>query len=282
MITRYERFFMSNPPAWNILGTTFPSHLPLIYATSSPCAVSCLLQSSDTPETPLPIRAIACAKRKQSGRETVPDCRNETTSIIDSIIDRCAETSIIDQCGEAWATRTINFLRAAENVQSRPVFDVENPCIPSEPHIHMQRRGIKHAKDLRPQGFCRAHIDGSLILSMERTLYAALNQAWMLVLCGIGLMSIGAANNSIPDELGFYIIAAAIVFAVGNYVVHVSRLHAFSNGRPLRGLVSIVWTGMLVAVIVGALILELHYAVLYPYLERAKAVEILNSNMTIN
>lgn len=118
-------------------------------------------------------------------------------------------------------------------------------------------------------------VDGSLILSMERTVYASLNQAWMLVGCGVGFMSIGASNDSVPDHLGFLIILFALVFAVGSYLVHVLRLRAFARGDPLTGMVTVVWVGLLVAVIFITLLLELYYAVTYPYLTRAKAVELI-------
>lgn len=125
-------------------------------------------------------------------------------------------------------------------------------------------------------------VDGSLILSMERTLYAALNQAWLLVMCGIGFMSIGDANDKIPDYLGFFVILAALTYAIGSYLVHIFRLRAFAHGQALTGVVTVLWTGLLVGVVTFALLCELKYSLQYPYLSRAKAVELLNANVTIN
>ena len=143
------------------------------------------------------------------------------------------------------------------------------------------KRDEAHEEPERPKRVCHgAHdIDGSLVLSMERTVYAALNQAWMLILTGIGFMSIGAKNDLIPDYLGAFILVVAIIFAAGSYIVHVCRLHAFSHGsRALSGVVTKVWIGLLVFTIVGALVLELQYAIRYPYLSRAKSVELVGAD----
>ena len=121
-------------------------------------------------------------------------------------------------------------------------------------------------------------LDGSLILSMERTLFSALNMAFTLVMVGVGLMSVGESSDKLPDELGEIIISAAILFTFYSYGVHAYRMRAFRRGYGIGALGSLLWSGSLVFLLVFGLIFELHFAVLYPYLKRSKAVEIANSS----
>jgi hypothetical protein len=45
-------------------------------------------------------------------------------------------------------------------------------------------------------------LNGSLILSLERTLFSALNNAYLIVFVGIGLMMVGSNHDTMPDTLG--------------------------------------------------------------------------------
>ena len=65
--------------------------------------------------------------------------------------------------------------------------------------------GSMDAGLLKNDDFVGEELDGSLILSMERTLFSALNQSWTLIMVGIGLMSVGAENDKIPDRLGEFV-----------------------------------------------------------------------------
>ena len=59
-------------------------------------------------------------------------------------------------------------------------------------------------------------LDGSLVLSMERTLFAAFNQSWTLMMLGVGLMCIpaGASGDRLPERLGEFVVCAAVAFAI--------------------------------------------------------------------
>ena len=45
-------------------------------------------------------------------------------------------------------------------------------------------------------------LNGSLILSLERTLFSCLNNAYLIVFVGIGLMMVGSNDDRIPNAAG--------------------------------------------------------------------------------
>jgi hypothetical protein len=47
---------------------------------------------------------------------------------------------------------------------------------------------------------------------------------------GIGLMSAGADNDKLPDDLGLFIMCGGLLFAVGSWVMHIQRMNSFSKG----------------------------------------------------
>jgi hypothetical protein len=94
------------------------------------------------------------------------------------------------------------------------------------------------------------------------------------VMVGIGLMSVGADNDKLPDDLGLVIMCGGLLFAVGSWVMHIQRMHAFSKGNAISMNASVLYTGSLIFLLAVGLILELHYSQLYPYLKRGKAVTI--------
>ena len=115
---------------------------------------------------------------------------------------------------------------------------------------------------------------------MERTLYATLNQAWLIVLAGIGFMHIAATGDNVPNRLGFTLILAGTFLATTSYIIHVRRLQTFTRGEELNRCPTVLFNGIIVAMIFAALMFELCYGVLYPYYgtERAAAVSIHNSH----
>jgi hypothetical protein len=111
---------------------------------------------------------------------------------------------------------------------------------------------------------------------MERTFFSALNMAFTLSMLGVGLMSVGANDASIPDGLGASILAGSVLFCIASYYVHWSRMRAFVRGNGIEPDASLLWTGSLFFLFVIGLSFELHYALLHPYLKRGKVVEIAN------
>lgn len=118
-------------------------------------------------------------------------------------------------------------------------------------------------------------LSGSLILSLERTLFSALNNAYTITFVGTGLMMVGASNDSIPDSLGIIIVICGLIFACASWVMHYARLMAFQRGASLDAKFSLVWTFFMTFFLFGAVAIELRYGILYPYLKRSKAVEVV-------
>jgi len=120
-----------------------------------------------------------------------------------------------------------------------------------------------------------SHADPSLIMSMERTLFSAFNQAIILTISGVGFMSVGDQPG--PKAFGAFILIAGLCYAMISYFFHCWRLHRLNSGRGLAPYDSQIWTGMLALLIFLALAFEVYYGFRYPFLDRAKAVEIANA-----
>mmetsp|Transcript_7656 Transcript_7656/g.16648 ORF Transcript_7656/g.16648 Transcript_7656/m.16648 type:complete len:220 (-) Transcript_7656:188-847(-) len=118
-------------------------------------------------------------------------------------------------------------------------------------------------------------LDGSLILSLERTLFSALNMAWTVIFLGIGLLTVGAVSDSLPDTLGVVTIISGISFAGCSWFVHVARMRSFARGEGLGMNGSAAWTFCLTFLLVVAVAFELHFGLLHPYLKRAKEVNVV-------
>eukprot|EP00448_Togula_jolla_P035576 CAMPEP_0170621338 /NCGR_PEP_ID=MMETSP0224-20130122/28547_1 /TAXON_ID=285029 /ORGANISM="Togula jolla, Strain CCCM 725" /LENGTH=224 /DNA_ID=CAMNT_0010947589 /DNA_START=47 /DNA_END=721 /DNA_ORIENTATION=+ len=118
-------------------------------------------------------------------------------------------------------------------------------------------------------------LDGSLILSMERTLFSALNMAWTVIFLGIGFLTVGAQNDKLPDKVGVVIIICGVSFAGCSWFVHVARMRSFARGEGLGMNGSAAWTFCLTFLLVVAVAFELHFGLLHPYLKRAKEVNVV-------
>ena len=117
--------------------------------------------------------------------------------------------------------------------------------------------------------------DISLILGAERTLFAAINNAWLLAIGGIGLMSVGNGDER-ATKGGIFIVASAVVCTVIAYMMHVWRVQRMKSGKSFSYFSTIFWISMIAALTLLTLILELYFGVLHPYLDREKAVTIAN------
>lgn len=117
----------------------------------------------------------------------------------------------------------------------------------------------------------RHTVDASLILSMERTLFAALNNAWLLAIGGIGLMSVGN-DDTRATNLGIVILIGGIIGAIMAYGMHFWRVEQLKKKQAFRYSHSIFWTSMIASMTVATLILEMYFGILHPYLQREKAV----------
>ena len=115
-------------------------------------------------------------------------------------------------------------------------------------------------------------LDPSMIFSMERTVLSAYNQAFQIMLVGGGLMAVGAQNDDTPAHLGAAIFVAGIVYGVVSYGLHLHRLRTLRKGQKISMLSSAAWIGFLMLFATVGMSIELYYAIIYPYLERAQEV----------
>jgi len=113
----------------------------------------------------------------------------------------------------------------------------------------------------------------SLILSAERTLFAALNNSWLVALGGVGLMSVGSEDYR-ATQGGIILLAGGIASALLAYGMHFFRLRQLSRNQPFVHSHSIIWILVIAFLTVVTLALELYFGILYPYLKREKAVTI--------
>jgi len=113
----------------------------------------------------------------------------------------------------------------------------------------------------------------SLILGMERTLFAALNNAWLLAIGGVGLMSVGHGDDRATHG-GIFILSISAVCAGVAYAMHVWRISQIRASMPFQTSHTIIWATMIAALTIVTLGLELYFGIFYPYLNREKAVTI--------
>ena len=117
------------------------------------------------------------------------------------------------------------------------------------------------------------HEGASLILGMERTLFAALNNAWLIALGGIGLMSVGSGDNN-ATRGGIAMMIGSIICAGTAFGMHFWRVAQLKKRTQFQYNHTVAWALMVAAMTLMTLILEIHFGILYPYLDREKAVTI--------
>lgn len=115
----------------------------------------------------------------------------------------------------------------------------------------------------------------ALILGMERTFFAALNNAWLMVMAGIGLMSVGN-NDDRATTGGIFILASGLGLATLAYTMHVARVAMVNNNKSFWLAHSVFWASVIVGITIVALSLEIYFGTTYPYLERRAAVVVFN------
>lgn len=115
----------------------------------------------------------------------------------------------------------------------------------------------------------------SLILALERTLFAALNNSWLLALGGMGLMSVGNGDDRAVYG-GIIVLSGGIASALLACSMHFLRIRQLQRKKIFLVSQTIFWVSLIAMMTVLALALELYFGILYPYLRREKAVSISN------
>ena len=162
---------------------------------------------------------------------------------------------------------------------------------PSLAHVgeYKGQAGVPEDADVNAQGIDAetevflgaSNADPSLIMSMERTLFSAYNQAIMLTISGMGFMSVGDNNPGGTTSFGAFLLFCGLIYTLLSYWMHCWRLWRLGRGMGLAPYDSQLWTGLLTAMIFICLLMEIFWGFKYPFLERAKAVEIANPDALV-
>ena len=121
--------------------------------------------------------------------------------------------------------------------------------------------------------------DHNLILSLERTLFAALNNAWLLAMGGAGLMSVGH-NDPTPLIGGIVLVVMAIFVVTSALLIHGSRVYRIKTGRSFQYSQSLLWVAFIGISTLVTMSFTLYYGIVYPFLQRTAAVEVKNIDFT--
>jgi Vacuolar transporter chaperone len=116
-------------------------------------------------------------------------------------------------------------------------------------------------------------VDPSVVLSLERTLFAALNNAWLLAIGGVGLMSVGHGDQKATNA-GIVILVGGIASALMAFGMHLFRVVQLRKNISFCYSQSIFWASIIALMTIVTLLLELNFGVMYPYLQREKTVTI--------
>jgi hypothetical protein len=123
--------------------------------------------------------------------------------------------------------------------------------------------------------------DASLILSMERTLFAALNNAWLLALGGIGLMAIGDSDQR-AVKTGVGILGLSVFTAVFACGMHNWRVYQRTKGQSFQYWHTVFWGSIISLLVLLTLSLEIYNGILHPYLQRAASVTLVDTNSNMD
>ena len=109
--------------------------------------------------------------------------------------------------------------------------------------------------------------DFALVLGMERTLFAALNNSWLIAVAGIALMSVGQDERATRGGIGIVILS--IISVLLALYMHCVRIWQIRNDKALHFYSTIGWSVGVAILSFIALILELYFGIVYPYHSRS-------------
>jgi hypothetical protein len=164
-----------------------------------------------------------------------------------------------------------------EDVESR---GVSNKGVPNKKEYNYEETSLTSSKKELSEGeeLLKKEPNASLILGAERTLFAALNNAWLLAIGGIGLMSVGN-NDERATRGGALILSLAIASTSMAYGMHVWRMNQMKNNKPFQISHTILWSSVIAALTLATLGLELYFGIMHPYLAREKTVVIATEGL---
>ncbi|AUF82569.1 hypothetical protein TetV_487 [Tetraselmis virus 1] len=118
-------------------------------------------------------------------------------------------------------------------------------------------------------------LDLALLFGMERTLFSALNVGLIMHLFGVG-MWMADINDTTIHVLGGCMIAASAIVVAFSYALYFVRFKQWKEHNPQSGYASVYWTGLICLLLFITLIVEIVYAIVYPYLNRSIPVTVEN------
>jgi hypothetical protein len=149
------------------------------------------------------------------------------------------------------------------------VVSLSKPIMPFGGTCYNSSNSFASSSNLHVNGKGQQPMSLELALSMERTLFSALNNAWLLTLGGVGLMSVGVGAAT---RIGAVVIAGGIVCALTAFITHWMRFRSLLQSTSFRPNSSLVFVSLFFLLTIATLVLELYYGIQYPYLERAQEV----------
>ena len=115
----------------------------------------------------------------------------------------------------------------------------------------------------------------AVLLSLERTFFAALNTAWLIAMGGIGLLSVGdEEEHSIP--IGITVFGVSMACCIVALVMHAIRLHQMQTGQSFPHAQSMIWATVICILLFSTLAFQLYFGILYPFLQRTASVKVAN------
>lgn len=116
-------------------------------------------------------------------------------------------------------------------------------------------------------------INANLILGMERTFFSSLNNAWLLAMGGVGLMSVG--NDQVSNNAGVAMLSASMMLVCLAFMFHIHRAQQIQYGISTNWFLHTKsWATIVCFLTVMILTMEIYYAKRYPYLDRSWAVKV--------
>lgn len=219
------------------------------------------------------------ARKKPRKAPSPPDITD--TVISDAAIDKCAPEAQYyrPQTDEENGGSMISTIMAPyEGRSKRRIFN-SNYTLRDEEHggsviDTMMKPYEPKEKDMDDQSVMTLdspYGQDALITGMERTFFAATNNAWLLVIAGVGLMSVGN-NDDRAVRGGLFIFSAGIVMALLACTMHVWRVAQIKLNIAFPLGHSALWAVLISTLTFVALGLEMYFALTHPYLARSQTV----------
>jgi hypothetical protein len=208
------------------------------------------------------IESRGVSKKQYDSNETSLPSSNRDHSEGEEVLKKEPNASLIKLTPENFNAEWPQVDIESRGVSNKKQYDSDETSLPSSKKEHSETEKVLKKEQ-----------NASLILGAERTLFAALNNAWLLAIGGIGLMSVGNDDERATHG-GACILSLAIASTSMAYGMHVWRMNQMKNNKSFQLSHTIVWSSVIAALTLATLGLELYFGIMHPYLAREKTVVI--------